>query len=113
MKGESKPLTAFIQREVARTEFGREGKNGLIRMRFRAVRDAENGETRVHVTIPDAEKIAFTHDMGVLLQSFGWGMASLGRDLEAAYGEDPGMAWHQCCQTISLVEYCLRLEPID
>jgi hypothetical protein len=113
MRGENKQLTAIIQREIARTEFGREGKNALIRMRFRAVRDAGTGETRVHVTIPDAEKIAFAYDMGVLLQSFGWGMATLGRDLEALHGEDPAMAWHQCCQTIWLVESCLRLDVID
>lgn len=113
MKGENNQPRAITQREIARTEFGREGENGLIRMRFRAVRDAGTGETRVHVTIPDAEKIAFACDMGVLLQSFGWGMATLGRDLEAVYGKDPAMAWHQCCRTISLVEYCLRLEPLD
>lgn len=110
MKGEKKPFTAIGQREVARSEFGRVGEDGLIRMRFRAVRDAGTGETRIHVTIPDAERIAFGHDMGVLLQSFGWGMATLGRDLEAVYGGDPAMAWHHCCTTITLVEYCLRLD---
>lgn len=115
MKGErrSQPSAAIVQREVARSEFGRAGENGLIRMQFRAFRDARTGETRIHVTIPDAEKIAFGHDMGVLLQTFGWGMATLGRDLEAAYGEDPALVWHLCCMTITEVEYCLRLDIVD
>lgn len=113
MKGENKQLREVIKREIARTEFTFEGWNATLRMRFRAVRDAGTGETQIHVTIPFADRIAFGHDMGVLLQSFGWGMATLGRDLEAIKGGDPAVAWHESCLFITMLEYHLRLDEVD
>lgn len=112
MKGEKRHQTAIpISRlEILRSGFSRGGKNAQIVMQFRAVRDVETGETRFHVTIPGGEKVSFRHDMGVLLQTFGWGMATLAADLETAYGTDRAAVWFHCCDTVQLVEYHLRLD---
>ena len=113
MKGENKQPRASIKREIARTKFTFEGRNATNHMRFRAVRDADTGETQIHVTIPHAEWIVFEHDLGALLRSFGWGMAALGRDLEAIKGGDPAVPWHQSCLVITMLEYALRLDEVD
>jgi hypothetical protein len=72
---------APIAWEVARARFNRDGKNVLIDPTFRAIRD-ERGKLRFVITIPNADQIVFPDDLGVLLQCFGWGMASLGYELK-------------------------------
>jgi hypothetical protein len=75
---------------------------------FRAFRDVETGETCIHVSVPNAERLVFPDDLGVLLQCFGWGIADLGYFLGAV--DSSFETWRGCSQVITKVEYCLRLE---
>jgi len=104
MKGE-KPQAATAERELATVRFGRDGSLGPIVLTLKAFCDGDTGETRIHVSVPNAERLVFPDDLGVLLQCFGWGMAGMGFDLGAVDRE----AWRACCQVICEVEHCLRL----
>lgn len=97
------------QRVIARSEFGRTGKNGLIRMAMTAVRDLDTGETRLVVTIPDADRIRLPDDLPVMLQTFGWAAACL--RLEMGDGGTADFdAWRGCCSVVGRLEYEFELE---
>ncbi len=102
---ERKPRTATLQ-EVAKVRFNKDGEAVTVDLTLRAVRNVETGQIRVDVTIPNADQLVYPSDLGVLLQCFGWGMASMGVKL----GGDPHLIWHDCCDLIWKVEYCLRLD---
>jgi hypothetical protein len=102
---ESKDRYVTAEREVSRVRFSRDGKAVLIDPTFKAIRD-NRGQLRFEITIPNAHKIVFPDDLGVLLQCFGWGMAGLGQNLTDNPNIDP---WYDCCEVIGKVEYCLRL----
>lgn len=106
MKG-AKPKAGDTKQEIATVQFSRDGLHGPIVLTFRAFRDVGTGETRLHVSVPNAERLVFPDDLGVLLQCFGWGMAGMGFDLGAV---DSIASWHACCRVVTKVEYCLRLE---
>jgi hypothetical protein len=106
MKG-VKPRAVPTWKNVTTVKFSRDGKNGPIELTLNAHRDIETGETRVQVTIPYAEQLVFPDDLGVLLQCFGWGMASMGCRLMPVRSMD---AWCDCCWVVTKVEHCLRLD---
>jgi len=105
MKGE-KPKARPTEYQIAESQFGRAGKNGLIELKLRTLVDVRTGETRVQVTIPNADRIVLPDDLGVLLQCFGWGMAGMGCEPKTT----PWETWSACCQVIWKLEYCLRLD---
>jgi len=93
-------------KDIGGSRFRRPGLSGPIDLFLVARQNPETGEIRFEVRIPNAERISFRDDLGVLLQCFGWGMAGLGMDAALI----PPEAWHDCCQVIWKVEGCLRLE---
>ena len=105
--GDKKPRAAQRpgQQILARSEFSRFGKNGLIYMSVMAIRDSRTGKSRFAVTIPNADRVVFPDDLGVLLQTFGWAMATLDMGMRR-----DSRAWSGCCDTVCRVEHCLRLE---
>lgn len=98
-------LQTATEIELARVGFNRDGKSGLIDPRFTAVRGMKGGEIRYHVTVPNAERLVFPDDLGVLLQCFGWGVAALDQKTRA----HPFAVWHGCCEVIGKLEHCLKL----
>lgn len=105
MKG-GKPQTDRVT-ELARARFSRDGKNCPIDLTFRAARDEESGAVRLIVTMPKLDQVVFPDDLDVLMQCFGWGMASLGMEM---YRWPEPRIWSSCCRRIGKIEYCLRLE---
>ena len=105
MKGGKHQAVGTI--ELAQTRFSRDGKHGPIDLTFRAVRDEEGGAIRLVVTMPKLDQVVLPDDLGVLMQCFGWGMASLVMDL---YRWPEPTIWSNCCQQIGKVEHCLRFE---
>ena len=96
----------FNREGIVRTGFNRDGKAGLIDPKFVATRDFGSGEIRYQVTLPNAERLVFPDDFGVLLQCFGWGVASLGKKTTDMTFE----TWSDFCEVIWKVEYLLRLD---
>lgn len=106
MKGEE-PKALPTEYQIAEFQFGRDGKLAPIELVFKTLYDLKTRETRVEVTIPNANLIVLPDDLGVLLQCFGWGMAGMGCDLKKGKAAE---TWRACCQVITKVEHCLRLE---
>jgi hypothetical protein len=102
--------------ELARERFRRDGVAAPVAPTLVAFRNFKTGETRIDVTIPAAHLLDIPKDLGVILQCIGWGMATLDyrlRHLPTNPRPDDyqtGMAWHDCCQVIWKVEYCLELD---
>lgn len=57
--------------------------------------------------MPKLDQVVFPDDLDVLMQCFGWGMASLGMEM---YRWPEPRIWSSCCRRIGKIEYCLRLE---
>ena len=96
----------FNRDGIVRTGFNRDGKAGLIDPKFVATRDFGSGEIRYQVTLPNAERLVFPDDFGVLLQCVGWGVAKLGMQTTNMTFE----TWSDICDVIWKVEYLLRLD---
>lgn len=88
----------------ASNRFGRAGKNRMIELKFKAVRD-ERMKLRFEITVPNADEIVLPDDLGVLLQCFGWGMAGLGYRLS----DTPHDTFHGCCEVMWEVDAFLGL----
>jgi hypothetical protein len=85
---------------VGREEFRRPGANGPVELQFFARENLQTGDSRVEIQIPNARLSDLPKDLSVLLQCFGWGMASLGMRMNAF----PPAAWHDCCRVVWKVE---------
>jgi len=103
--GKTQARTSSLE---ARARFVRGGKNGPVELSLTAVRNLGSGETRIQAAVPNADRLVFPDDLGVLIQCFGWAMASLGTDL----GDDPWV-FRGCADIVQRVEYCLRLDVED
>ena len=60
---------------------------------------------RFEITVPNAEKIVFPDDLGVLLQCFGWSMAGLGYHLS----DTPHETFRGCCKVMGELEAFLGI----
>jgi hypothetical protein len=90
---------------LGREQFNRAGKRGPIKLTIAETCDVISGEVRYHVTVANAERLVFPDDFGVVLQCFGWGLANVA---SCSHGF-PIEVWCGCCDVISKVEYCLKL----
>ena len=73
-----RPFTTELEL-LAREGFNRDGKLVLIDPTFVATREAKTGVIRYHLTVPNAERLVFPDDLGVILQCFGWGIVNWAR----------------------------------
>jgi len=96
----------FNREGILRVGFSQGGKAGLIDPEFVATRDFGSGEIRYQVTVPNAERLVFPDDFGVVLQCFGWGMAFLSnRTTNMTFD-----SWSDCCKVVLKVESVLKLD---
>ena len=91
--------------EIRRAESGEDGSQSPFLFTFVILQNVRTGKLRVDVQIPNVEALRFPDDLGVLLRSLGWGMASLGMELRGFSLE----AWHDCCEVLSKVDYALGI----
>jgi hypothetical protein len=103
MKENNKASTDWV--EVKRVE-GDNGSESPFLFTFVALRNVHTGKLRIDVQIPNADALRFPEDLGVLLHSFGWGLAGLGMVLRGVSFP----TWHGCCEVLWKVDYLLKID---
>lgn len=96
------------EREIGRKRFTRHGRTTPVDPLLVATRDDVNGEIRLHITLPNVQGLVFPHDLGVVLQSIGWGIWSLG--FETGFMPTDFSTIIGTSEVVQKVEYALRLE---
>ncbi len=103
MKENNTASTEWI--EIGREGSNSEGSDSPFMFVFVTYQNIHTGKLRVDVQIPNAGVLRFPEDLGVLLRSFGWGMASLGMTLR----NSPPQTWHDCCEVLDEVDALFKV----
>jgi len=109
MKGNN--ANATKEKEVGRSEFGRQFAWGYLCVTVIAFRDEENGKIRLNIDVPNAQIFHLPCDLMALIQVIGWGIATVCTEYKVMVFRrkflgwwDDFSIWRGCCRVLNSLD---------